>query len=58
MLFIGRRRFYRRNQAGLEEYGSYKSALANAAVNKIVSIASALFFFLGVVMVVVYVSKS
>ncbi|MFP5438835.1 MAG: molybdenum ABC transporter permease [Bacteroidia bacterium] len=26
-LFVGRRRFYRRNQAGLEQYKNYRNAL-------------------------------
>ncbi len=33
-LIVGRRRFYLRNQSGLEEYKNYSSAVANSCLNK------------------------
>lgn len=48
LFFVGRRKFYIRNEAGLEEYNSYTSALANSVVNKIISVAAVLAIFMGI----------
>lgn len=44
LLIVGRRRFYRRNVAGVEEYKSYTSALSNKFLNLIL-------WFLGIVLI-------
>ena len=48
--YIGRRKFNRRNVAGIEEYESYSSALANSAFDRIASIGSGILIFLGIVL--------
>ena len=52
MLFVGRRKFYQRNEAGVYVFNSYRSALGNAALNWLISIVSAGVFIVGVVKLV------
>ena len=48
--FIGRRKFHRRNVAGIEEYKSYTSALTNSVFDRIAAIASGILILLGILM--------
>ncbi|MFT4203516.1 MAG: hypothetical protein QM610_06330 [Chitinophagaceae bacterium] len=47
-LIVGRRRFYRRNQAGLETYSSYSSAVANGCLNKSLKLLGLGLLFIGI----------
>lgn len=48
-LLVGRRRFYRRNVAGLEEYKNYRSALGNNFLNRSISVIDTILIFVGIV---------
>lgn len=48
-LLVGRRKFYRRNVAGLEEYKNYRSALSNRFLNKIMSTIGTILIIVGIV---------
>ena len=50
-LLVARRKFYRRNEAGIEEYNNYTSALANSAFNKTIGIVANITIFVGVVFI-------
>lgn len=47
-LLVGRRRFYRRNSAGLEEYKNYSSAVANGCLNKLMKLIAIILIFAGI----------
>jgi len=46
-LFVGRRRFYRRNQAGLEQFKNYRGALLIPFVESILTLIGGLFIIIG-----------
>ncbi|WP_039816499.1 hypothetical protein [Xanthomonas arboricola] len=48
---VGRRRFLRRNVAGIEQYGSYLSLLFNRAFNRLAALAAALLLAAGLVLI-------
>lgn len=41
--YVGRREFYRRNEAGMEEFKNYTSAVTNKIFEKILSIIAGIF---------------
>jgi len=47
-LFIGRRRFYRRNQSGLETFRNYKGALIISLLEKVITFIGGLLIIIGV----------
>ncbi|PZP50344.1 MAG: hypothetical protein DI598_05745 [Pseudopedobacter saltans] len=47
-LIVGRRKFYRRNSAGMEEYKNYSSAVANGCLNKMMRLIGVFLIFLGI----------
>lgn len=52
--FIGRRKFNRRNVAGIEEYENYTSALANSAFDRITAIGSGILIIFGILMTLTF----
>ncbi len=52
--FVGKRRFNRVNEAGVEEFSSYGSALANSALEKTLSIGSFIVIIFGVLLVATF----
>jgi hypothetical protein len=53
-LFVGRRKFYRTNEAGVEEFKGYGSALANSALEKILSLGGIVAIIFGALLVATY----
>lgn len=54
VVFVKRREFYRRNQAGIEEFNGYGNMLATRAIETGIKVVSLLFFVIGVVQFVAY----
>ena len=52
-LFVGRREFYRRNEAGVEEFKSYTSAVASTTIERIISFISGIAVVLGLIAIVI-----
>lgn len=52
--FIGRRKFNRRNVAGIEEHINYSSALGNAVFDKIISITGFIVIALGIMLIATF----
>ncbi|MBV6831282.1 hypothetical protein KWH18_20130 [Xanthomonas campestris pv. viegasii] len=48
---VGRRRFMRRNVAGIEQYSGYFSALCNMALNSLATLAATLSIAAGMVLI-------
>jgi hypothetical protein len=46
-LFIGRRRFYRTNVAGIQEFKNYRSAILNQFVEGVLGLISMILFVVG-----------
>lgn len=47
-LFVGRRRFYRRNQAGLQGFKNYRRAIGISFIEKILMLVSSLLIVVGI----------
>lgn len=47
-LFVCRRRFYRRNQAGLQRFKNYRRAIGISFIEKILMIISSLLIIIGI----------
>ncbi|WP_225756883.1 hypothetical protein [Cardiobacterium sp. Marseille-Q4385] len=54
LLIIGRRRFYRRNESGLEEFDNYTKAVATSFIEGIIQIIATIMIFLGGLFAVVF----
>lgn len=54
LLVIGRRRFYRRNEAGLEEFDNYTKAVASTFIEGIISAIAWILIGFGGLVAVVY----
>lgn len=54
LLVIGRRRFYRRNEVGLEEFDNYTKAVAITFIEGIISIIAWILIAFGGLFAVVY----
>lgn len=52
-VFVGRRRFYRRNVAGVEEFSGYGSMLGSRFFETSVRLVSFLLFVVGVILTIV-----
>jgi hypothetical protein len=48
-IFVGRRKFYRRNQAGLEGFKSYRNALITPFVETVLTFIAALLIIAGAI---------
>lgn len=46
--YVGRREFYRRNEAGMEEFKNYTSAVTNKIFEKILSIIAGILSVFGI----------
>ncbi|HEV7379774.1 MAG TPA: molybdenum ABC transporter permease [Dyadobacter sp.] len=46
--FVNRRKFNRRNVAGLEEYSSFEHAVGNNLLNKVLKVLAFVFILLGI----------
>ena len=53
-IFISRRQFYRRNEAGVEEFDGYGAALVSKSLETILGIGSLLLLFFGLIFVAGY----
>lgn len=54
-LFVGRRRFYRRNQAGLQEFKNYRRAIGISFIEKLLMIIGSLLIVIGTLSLIVAV---
>jgi hypothetical protein len=52
-LFVGRRRFYRRNQAGLQGFKNYRSAIALSFIEKLLMFVGSLLIIIGILFFIV-----
>ena len=53
-LYIGRRQFYRRNQAGIEEFSSYGKAVAATAFESLLGFVGGILIVLGGLFVLIF----
>jgi hypothetical protein len=58
LLIVGRRAFYRRNAAGVEEHNGFASMLATRAVEKVIRVISSFCLFAGGVVLLIHLMKS
>ena len=56
-LWVGRRRFHRRNAAGVEEFQSYGGALATQGIEKLASIAGVVLILLGLMLIATFLFR-
>jgi len=52
-LIVGKRRFYRRNQAGIEEFKNYRRAFGISLIERIFIFLSSLIIIVGVALLVI-----
>lgn len=53
-IFVGRRKFYRRNQSGIETFRTYSSSVLNPLGERILKLVSFLLFIAGLLLFVVW----
>ena len=53
-IFVGRRKFYRRNQSGIETFRTYSSSVLNPLGERILKLVSFLLFIAGLMLFVVW----
>ncbi len=53
-IFVGRRKFYRRNQSGIETFRTYSSSVLTPLGERILKLVSLLLFIAGLLLLVVW----
>lgn len=53
-IFVGRRKFYRRNQSGIETFRTYSSSVLTPLGERILKLISLLLFIAGLLLLVVW----
>ena len=53
-IFVGRRKFYRRNQSGIETFRTYSSSVLNSLGERILKLVSFLLFIAGLLLFVAW----
>ena len=53
LFYVSRREFYRRNAAGIEEFGGFTGMLATKLIERVLRAISGLFLLAGVVLILV-----
>lgn len=53
-IFVGKRKFYRRNQSGIETFRTYSSSVLNPLGERILKLVSFLLFIAGLLLFVVW----